>query len=472
MTTAPLTRRQLLATAPAVLAVRSDPRPNILLFFPDQWRHDWTSFTRGLAVRTPHIEALAGRGIRFTNAIVPSPLCAPSRACLASGREYPRCGVSGNRFDYPLDQPTMYQRLRDSGYHVMGCGKLDLHKKTLDWGLDGRRLLPEWGFSDGIDNAGKRDAIISGAVEPKDPYMAALHGQGLARAHVDDFRARRDYSATFPTPLPDHAYCDNWIGDNGLKLLDRAPRDKPWFVAVNFTGPHEPMDITRSMESECRGRPFPQPFDNKQFDTATHVAIRQNYTAMIENLDAWLGRYVDVLRTRRELDNTLIVFSSDHGEMLGDHNRWGKSVPWQPSIGVPLVIAGPGVKHGRTVSAPVTILDLTATFLDYGRAGRLPAQDSISMRPLLEGTSKRLRPHVLSGLGAWRTAFDGRYKRVRGFDPAARPNPGRVAAATAERPVATPPDLLFDLRDDPVESRDRLSISPHILSESVSASPL
>jgi arylsulfatase len=408
------------------------------LFFPDQWRYDWTSFTPRLGVRTPHLAALAERGVRFSNAIVPSPLCAPSRACLASGREYSRCGVPGNRFDYPVEQTTVYQRLRDAGYHVMGCGKLDLHKKTLDWGVDGRRLLPEWGFSDGVDNAGKRDAIISGAVEPKDPYMSLLHRQGLAKVHVDDFRKRKDYSATFPTPLPDTAYCDNWIGENGLRLLDKAPRARPWFLAVNFTGPHEPMDITQSMERGCRSRTFPQPFENTQFDPPTHTAIRQNYTSMVENLDGWLGRYLDALRSRSELDNTVVIVSSDHGEMLGDHNRWAKSVPWQPSIGVPLVIAGPGIRRGRTVEAPVTTLDLTATFLDYGRAGKLPEQDSTSMRPLLEGRSKRLRAHVRSGLGDWRCVSNARYKLVRGF-PA-----GKAAGS----------DLLFDLRDDAIESRN------------------
>lgn len=449
------TRRELLAAAPAVLTQHSDPRPNILLFFPDQWRHDWTSFTPRLGVRTPQLDALADRGVRFTNAIVPSPLCAPSRACLASGREYARCGVPGNRFDYPLEQPTMYQRLRDSGYHVMGCGKLDLHKKTLDWGIDGRRLLPEWGFSDGIDNAGKRDAIISGAKAPKDPYMAMLHEQQLARAHVDDFRTRHSYADTFPTPLPDHAYCDNWVGANGLKLLERAPRAKPWFLAVNFTGPHEPMDITSSMERECRGRSFPRPFGNTQFDDSTHTAIRQNYTAMVENLDGWLGKYVDALRTRGELGNTLIVVSSDHGEMLGDHGRWGKTLPWQASVGVPLVIAGPGVKRGRIIDAPATILDLTATFLDYGRARELPGQESMSMRPMLEGKRKHLRSHVFSGLGQWRTVFDGRYKLVRGFDANAPAAPGRAESA----------DLLFDLREDPVESRNVAGRAPAIMRE-------
>ena len=165
----------------------TDKRPNILLLFPDQHRFDWLGVNPDIPVRTPNLDRLAGEGVRFTNAVCPSPLCAPSRACLASGKEYDRCRVASNQVDYPLDQATFYTRLRESGYHVAGCGKFDLHKATLNWGLDGKRVLDEWGFSDGIDNEGKWDGIRSGAQEPKGPYLAYLHREGLAEAHVQDF---------------------------------------------------------------------------------------------------------------------------------------------------------------------------------------------------------------------------------------------------------------------------------------------
>jgi len=419
-----------------------DARPNILLFFPDQWRPDWTCFTPGIDVRTPNLERLAGRGVRFTHAVVPSPLCAPSRACLAAGREYENCRVASNQFDYPADAPTVYGRLRDAGYHVMGCGKLDLHKKAKDWGLDGRRRMKEWGFSDMIDNAGKGDAVNSGVVTPKDPYMAMLHRRNLAAAHVQDFRRRKNYSVTSPTPLPDDAYCDNYVGSNAMELLGRAPRNAPWFMAINFTGPHAPMDITASMEPAVRGRRFAPARGNKEFDAATHERIRQNYTAMVENLDRWLGRMVDGIRSRGELERTLIVVSSDHGEMLGDHGLWGKSVPWQESIGVPLVAAGPGVKAGRVVNGPATTLDLTATFLDYGGAEPLPAMESRSLRAQFEGRGKARREFVRSGLGPWRTVTDGRYKLMTGY--------------------GEKPRRLFDLRDAPDEERDIAESKPRV----------
>ncbi len=435
----------LAAAAPAAPRGR---RPNILLFFPDQQRPDWTGLYPALPVRTPNLASLARRGVVFERAVVASPLCAPSRACLAAGKEYHRAGVPNNGYDYPIQQTTFYALLRAAGYHVAGCGKFDLHKKSPTWGLDGRHLLPEWGFSDGIDNAGKFDAISSGASTPRDPYMGMLHRRGLAAVHVQDFNRRRgpqSYSNTAPTPLPDDAYCDNWIAANGLRLLRGAPSGKPWFLQVNFTGPHNPMDITRSMEQPVRGRSFPQPNRASDFDPATHNAIRQNYTAMVENIDRWLGVYLEEIRRRGELENTLIVYSSDHGEMLGDHNRWGKSLPYQPSIGVPLVIAGPEVESAIRSRALVSLIDLAATFLEAAGL-RVPVDmDSRSLRPLLAGKAKSHRGHLLSALNEWSAVWDGRYKLVSGFRPAARDK--KDAAAPSET-------LLFDLDADPLENHN------------------
>ena len=447
----------------ALLPAASPQPPNILLLFPDQWRPDWGSWNSHLDIRTPHLDALRKRGMEFSHAIVPSPLCAPSRACLASGREYEKCGVPNNGQDFPLQQQTFYQLLRAAGYHTLACGKVDLHKKSLDWGPDGRRLTREWGFSDAIDNAGKRDAprSVQIAGRPTDPYMAMLEQRGLLQAHIDDFAQREEYKDTFPTPLPDTAYCDNWIGQNGLDLLRRAPANKPWFLQVNFTGPHGPMDITAAMEKRVRGRAYPQPFRNNQFDPAIHKAIRQNYTAMCENLDRWVGRYIDELRRRKQLDHTIVIFSSDHGEMLGDHNRWAKSVPYQQSVGVPLIAAGPGIPPGIRSNALASIHDLAATALDYAAVEKPATMDSRSLRPVFEGKRKRHREFLHSGLNQWRMVTDGRYKLITGFDPAAaaRPRPAGGSAPAAP----TPPPLLFDHHDDPNEANNVHAARPDVV---------
>ena len=179
---------------------------------------------------------------------------------------------------------------------------------------------------------------------------------------------------------------------------------------------------------------FPQPNVAGDDSPEALLEVRRNYAAMVENIDGWLGAYVDVLRERGELDRTLIVFSSDHGEMLGDHDCWGKSLPHQPSIGVPLTVAGPGVQRGTTVSAPSTILDLVATFLEVGEAVPLPAMESRSLWPLLTGQAEATRSCVFSALEDWRVAFDGRYKLVAWGDASRR--------------------AMYDLQTDPSETCD------------------
>ena len=421
-------------------------RPNILFFFPDQHRYDWMGANADIGVSTPQLDALGARGVRFERAYCASPLCAPSRACLALGAEYDRCGVPSNKENLALDATTFYKLLRSAGYHVAGCGKFDLNKGEHKRGLDGTYRISEWGFSSGINNGGKWDAVRDGAETPVDPYMKYLHDNQLAETHVADFDRRRGepnrgYSFTEPTPLPEPAYCDNWIAQNGFNLIDAVPEGQPWFLQVNFAGPHPPVDITKRMEEGCRSGVHPQPNRNTEFPPEVHTAIRQNYSAMITNIDRWLGIYLDHLRERGELDNTLIVFSSDHGEMLGDHNLWGKSKPHEPSVGVPLVVAGPGVQQGVASDALVSVMDLAATFLECGQATVPDEMDSRSLGPLLRGDTAAHRDYLHSGLGDFRVVRDGQYKLVTGY-----PEAESVA--------------LYDMQEDPQENRDVASDKP------------
>ena len=464
-----ISRRDLLVgslgAATAACGVEQDadaPRqPNILLVVPDQLRYDWTGMNPDIPVRTPNLEALAARGVDFSNCYCASPLCAPSRACLAAGVEYGRCGVPDNGRNYPLDQVTYYSLLRDAGYHVMGCGKFDLHKPEASWGVDGQHLLPEWGFSVGIDSAGKWDAIRWGMDEPCDPYTAHLHETGRVETHHQDFLRRREegtFAATFPTPLAEESYCDNWIAAEGLRLLRTAPRDRPWHLAVNFAGPHEPVDITNRMDALYRDVDFPQPNRSTEFTPDKHVEIRRNYAAMIENIDDWLGRLLDAVAERGELDNTLVVFTSDHGEMLGDHNLWMKRLPQQGSVGIPLVVAGPGVGGGISTPALASLMDLAATFLDYAGVAVPAHMDSRSLRPVLSGASSSHREFLMSGLDPWRCVTDGRLKLIRGYSGGRAPSGQNLPVYPEGDSTAAP--LLYDTREDPFENADLAGRAP------------
>jgi arylsulfatase A-like enzyme len=460
-----VTRRDFLGAAllaPAAMRAAAAGRPNFLYLLPDQFRFDWLSGNPSLPIRTPNLDALARRGVRFTKAAVAAPVCAPSRACLAAGCEYDECGVASNAENYSLSRPTYYRKLRDSGYHTAACGKVDLSKAANEQGIDGRKHM-EWGFSDMINCGGKGDAVSkNGAGDPHEPYMLYLKKLGLAQTHADDIakRFRYGYSATFPTPITDEDYCDNWVGRTGLELMKRVPQGKPWHLVVNFVGPHDPEDITVRMERTVRGRSFRQPNGSTEFTPDVHNAIRQNYTAMVENLDRWVGIYVEELKRRGELDNTIIVFSSDHGEMLGDHDRWAKTVPYEASLCVPLIAAGPGIKPRQRSNALVSIIDIGATFLNYADAGKLEGQTARSFRPLLEGKTGSHREFVSSGLFAWRLVSDGRYKLIRGYDPEAGIIGTHDVRVVQPRPDVPP--LLFDLESDPLENNNIASKAPDV----------
>lgn len=484
-----VSRRQFLArTAAPVLAapffvsrsVRAEAaRPlNVLLFFPDQHRPDWAQWNPELPVRTPNLMRLAEEGVRFTHAFCPAPLCAPSRASLALGLRYGRHSVRSNGDNLPDGAKTLYTRLRDAGYRVGSVGKLDLHKAAKDWGPDGqhqvngRAYFREWGFTDGLDSEGKSDSFNGIHTDPKTgrprgdgPYTRMLtdRNDGSLEEYLA-WRKHRDactvppngYAYTEPTTLSDAAYNDNWVAQKGLDVLHDFPKRQPWFLQVNLPGPHEPMDITPAMAEWYKDVAFPGPVDNTQAPAETHTAIRRNYSAMVENIDRWLGRYLDAVETRGERANTLIVYCSDHGEMLGDHNRWAKTYPYQPSAGVPLVIAGPGVRKGQTVQGPVETLDLTATVLECAGRETPDDMDSRSLMPILRDGNAPYLKVAYSAYGGWELVCDGRYKLIRGFDPAGEKvkpvQPGEPAKATAP--------MLFDLESDPGERQNIAEAQP------------
>ncbi|MFW6286450.1 MAG: sulfatase [Candidatus Sumerlaeota bacterium] len=434
---------------------------NILFLFPDQHRYDWAAWNENADIRTPNLERLCREGVRFTQAVTPSPLCSPARACVAAGREYEGTNVFNNGQSLILNFPNVYRMLRDeAGYHVTGCGKFDLAKPLLDWGGDGKRLLDEYGFSDGCDSEGKWDGVGAHNRALRDdrkavgPYCAYLQGEGLDQVYLDDMAKRRENFrlASFATPLPDEAYGDNWVGRKAVELIENAPEGKPWFLQVNFPGPHDPWDITESMEASVRGREnLPAPVQPGEEGTPEeHLKVRQNYTAMVENIDAWIGRLMDLIESRGELDNTLIVYASDHGEMLGDHGKWAKHGPEQPSVSVPLVVWGPGFGKGETVEAPATIIDVAATFLEAAGLTVPEKMDSRSLRKQMSADASQQRKVVFSGLntgraGDWRMVFDGRYKMI------AHPEGPTEAYDLAEDPAET--DEMLERMPDEVRQR-------------------
>ena len=420
--------------------------PNILFLFPDQWRWDWlgcvTSPYGKVPVRTPHIDALAARGTRFTQCRTNSPLCAPARACLATGVRYDRCGVPNNGADLDPRLPNVFQHLRGEGYRVACTGKPDLRKHGKWKGLDGwTQHLGRLGFTESTHQAGKHDAVNTGADQPQDAYMAHLHRVGQAAAHVADYRRRaalrRDEGHVIdatPTPLPREHYTDDFCGRAAEAYLDRWAVGEPWMLWVNFPGPHEPFDPPAELLRRYDGVAFPPPVEPGE-SSQDHQALRRAYAAMCEGIDEWVGRLLAAVARRGEADRTLVIFASDHGEMLGDHGRWYKTFAYEGSVHVPLILAGPGVPAGTVDDRLVELIDVSATML---AAAGLAVPDDWDAQPVLGPVKRDVQ---VSGLGDWRMLFDGRHKLVtRG-------------GAAAE---------LYDLTRDPCESRNLLEQEPSI----------
>ena len=432
-------------------------RPNILLLLPDQWRRDWTGLPDGVGIETPNIARLAEHGTRFTNAFCPSPLCAPARACLASGLAYHRTGVRSNAQNYPTELPTFYRRLRDAGYSVLGCGKFDLHKPEFTWGPRGDHLIHEWGFSEGIDSEGKIDGITAFDRETPGPYLMHLTRRGSAERYVEDMKRRLGPNslATHLSPLDDEDYGDNWVARKALELLAGADESRPWFLQVNFPGPHSPFDVTARMNEWYRDVRLPDAVACDHDSTAVQE-IRRAYSAMCQNIDERIGDLVTWLRSSNQLDNTLLIFSSDHGEMLGDHDRWGKNTAFTPSLGVPLVAAGPRVPVGETVTSAVSNLDITATVLS---AAGLAVPDEIDSSPLvdasgeiraIDATARPVTAALEQARNSWRCALDEEYKLV-------------VHTAGAVE--------LYAYRDDPHEVKNIAAARPEIVTRLERALP-
>lgn len=425
-------------------------RPNILLVFPDQWRWDWLGCDEaGVPVRTPNIDALAGRGARFTQCRTNSPVCAPARACLSTGMRYERCGVPSNAEVCDPARTTVWQLLRDAGYRVGTCGKNDLHKGDHRFTRSGwQPLLGALGFTEAREHAGKWDfhgRARNGEPEQLGSYLAR-HGQLEAymadmdrRRQINRQEQRRDHA---PMALPRRFYTDDLCGANAVELIENFPADAPWALWVNFPGPHEPFDPPRELQARYDGVDFPPPVAPGE-SADDHQQLRRNYAAMIEGIDDWVGWMLAAIERRGELDDTLVVFCSDHGELLGDHGLWYKSRPQEGSVRVPLVVAGPGVAAGRRSASLVELIDVGATMLDAAGITPPAAMDARSLLPVASGgcADGDHRDVQLMALADWRAICDGRFKYVRYDDGSER---------------------LWDLIEDPTELNDLATSHPEV----------
>ena len=435
--------------------------PNILLIMTDQHRWDYLGCCGAGFVDTPNIDRLAARGIRFSNAFTNAPVCAPSRIGLASGMHPARIGTLSNNSYLPSQFPTYYQRLRDGGYRVGCVGKLDLAKPDKYNGRYGDRpAVYRWGFTHPEEVEGKMHAAQGEPTAPHGPYTYYLKDKDRLMAFREDYRKRAEagwiVGESHDSVLPTEDFQDCYIGRQAARWIETIADDFPWHLFVSFVGPHDPFDPPTEYAQQFRDAAMPSAIPksldgkpqwilNRQKDcSAEELAhIRRQYCALIKLIDDQVGRLIDALKSRDMLDNTIIIFTSDHGEMLGDHGLFQKQAPYEPSIHIPLIVAGPGIRAGAVSDALVDMMDLNPTICALAGVEAAPELDARSFDGILSGKETEHRQVIVTALENFRCLRTATHKYVDNTDDM--------------------PEL-YDLENDPGEIRNVADEFPNLVS--------
>jgi choline-sulfatase len=425
------------------------PRPNVLLLMVDQLAAGWLPAYGHDVVRAPSLDALAEQGVVFDSAYCPSPLCAPSRAALLTGRLSSRVGVYDNAAELRASEPTVTHRLRAAGYDTCLSGKMhfvgpdqlhgfeqrlttDVYPADLDWTPDWRAPLTErlpWYHT-----------------------MESVLTPGVCAASM-----QMDY--------------DDEVCHRAVRKLHDLARDRdgrPFFLCVSFTSPHDPWELRQRYwelyDPAAIALPAVGPIPREQADPhsirlrdmsgADDVALtgeqvrraRHAYYAAISYADERIGEVLAALAESGLRDDTIVLFTADHGEMLGERGLWYKMAFFEPSARVPLIVSAPGRFAPGRVAEPVSLLDLAPTLLELCGLEGDGSLDGRSLAPALAG----------DGLAAVDVAVEYLAEGVN--SPAVMLRRGRWKYIWC----ADDPEQLFDVAADPHELSDRAAEEPEL----------
>lgn len=474
-------------------------RPNVLWIMADQLRFDYLSCYGHPHLHTPHIDALAARGVRFNKAYVQSPVCGPSRMSAYTGRYVRSHGSTWNGMPLRVGEPTLGDHLRDAGARAVLVGKTHMiaDKEGMAWlGIDPASEIgvrrSECGFEPFERDDGLHPDSPRQAWSAYDDYLVA-HGYesdnpwgDFANSGVDDdgelLSAWLLKNSRLAANVPEEHSETAYMTDRAMAFMEEATADgRPWMCHLSYIKPHWPyivpapyhdmydarhiMDPVRSDAERETDHPLMRAYLDarvcKSFSrdhVRTHVIPA--YMGLIKQLDDNLGRLFAWMDDKGLSDNTIIAVCSDHGDYMGDHWMGDKDFYHEMAVKVPLIIADPrkeaDATRGNVSDALVEMIDLAPTFMNAIGADAKPhIIEGRDLTPILHGTDGFARNYVISEHDYhWSEMaralnvpqedahttmiFDGRWKYVRceGFDP-----------------------ILFDLETDPQELLD-LGTSP------------
>ena len=386
--------------------------PNILFLMTDQQRWDAMGCS-GNWVQTPNLDRLASEGIRFTNCVTTSSVCIPTRLSLATGL-YPHNTHVWNNMNHqmPAETPTWMQAVRDAGYRTSLFGKTHLHPHNGDL-REREGLMNAYGLDDVNEIGGPRASakVLS--------HMTAMwEEKGLWDAYRADYRERFSTKPHIvrPSTLGLEDYADVYVGQQAKQYLQTYEREEPWCCWVSFGGPHEPWDTPEPYASmydpddmpPAIPRPFagerPQGhFDrlmqrvNPTFEPGEIGRLRANYAGNVTLIDVQIGEILDAIEARGELENTIIVHTSDHGEMNGDYGLIYKSNFLNGAVRIPLLVRTPdGTNAGSICESPVEWIDIGPTLVELSGGELEHRQFGKSLCPVLTQPEASHRDFAIS----------------------------------------------------------------------------
>ncbi len=421
-------------------------QPNILLIMPDQMRGDCLSLAHHPVLLTPNIDAIGGQGAFFTHAYTTCASCIPARRSLLTGRYPATNGMVGYQEGVPIERPTLTEHLRRAGYATAIAGRY-MHQSPYDepYGFETRLL----GSTYKLDDAYAR--MLDSAV----PELGGIRGLGLS------FNGRQ----ARPWPLPDHLHPTHWTVQQARHVIASQPDERPLFLATSFYAPHPPLcPPAFYMERYLRQTLPPAAIGEWAIPPAAegrgagvdahHVHLsgealqgaQAGYFGLINHIDDQLYWLIQEFKTRsREMGRPwVIIFTSDHGEMLGDHYFFRKCEPYEGASHIPFLIqasAEMGFIPGLVCDMPVCLEDLMPTLLAMSGQVIPDGVDGENLLPVLRGKADVNRPWLHGEHApcygedqAYHFLTDGRRKYIW------RPIDGS--------------EQFFDLETDPMELRN------------------
>lgn len=334
---------------------------NVLFLFSDEHRRDALGCYGHDLVKTPHLDKLAARGTRFSNAYTTSPVCVPARASLAAGEYVYKTRCWSNAQGYQGEPESWGHRLQSQGHRVDSIGKLHYRGKDYDNGFD-NEILPLY-IRNGV-------GWIKGLLRDHESVIdCASYAQNIGPG--DDSYTQYDLGVT-------REAC-NWLGN-----AKNTTGDKPWALFVSWLRPHYPLtcprqfydlypldklDNARFTEAQHALRHpvlkiIRHNFDYDDYFTAeTRQIARASYYGLCSFLDDQVGQVMDALEKNGQADNTLIIYTSDHGDHNGDRGLWTKMTLYDESAGVPMIVAGLGIPQNKVVETLTSLVDIYPTIL-------------------------------------------------------------------------------------------------------------